>query len=179
LLYIIEVFHSHPKMPQNALKDEVHSAFADVKYPGDENLTIYSEAGRDDDATFQLLRGRSWENCPVAEFMSGDTPIPDLTAEAYHYYLPALLLASISDDDVLVNLTVGSLQFSLDPSNAKSEGEFAYDDTERFNRRINLLTPRQREVVIRVLREHVSRGYSEENSVKNIILRLEVRKDKL
>jgi hypothetical protein len=90
-----------------SLPDDIMAAFADTPYPGDDRLTVYNPSGRDYDETFQLLRGRSWRDMPVVEFICGDTPIPDLTPEAFHYYTPALLLASL-DDTVHANSDIAA-----------------------------------------------------------------------
>jgi hypothetical protein len=137
------------------LREAIRAAFAYVNYPGDNCLTRWRERRSEYDETGNLLRGKTWMECPVNEFISGDTPFPDLTPEAFHYYMPAFLLASI---DLTQHSDVGSsLVFYLNPANAKkSSGEFQYDDTENFNRRMSLFTREQRSVVARVLQEYVA-----------------------
>src|SRR5688572_25646865 len=95
----------------NATIDE---AFADVQYPGDDQLTVYRAEGREYDTTWKLLQGKDWRDMPVFEFMTCDTPIPDLTPQAFHYYLPALLKASF-DVNLSANV-LGSLTFYLNPN---------------------------------------------------------------
>ena len=73
--------------------------FQGVQYPGDDNLTVYDSAGREFDETWQLLRGKAWQDFPVEAFMRGDTPIPDLSPAAFHYYMPALLTAALKGND--------------------------------------------------------------------------------
>ncbi len=148
---------------------EIQMAFADNQYPGDDKLTVYDPAGREYDRTHQLLSGKKWTDFPIAEFLSGDTPIPDLTAHAFHYFLPGLLIASLGNDEAISADIVNTLTFFFSPSNARSEGEFAYDDRERCELRVGLLTSRQRDVVIRVLREYVDRGWLDQGEVEEAI----------
>ena len=145
------------------LTEAIRAAFAGVSYPGDDHLTVYLATGRDYDETFQLLRGKTWADFPVAEFMFGDTPIPDLAPEAFHYYMPALLLASLDLNQECHGNVVSSLTFFLAPSNARlttGEEYLQYDDTENFQRRMALFTRDQRAVLIRVLQEYVALGWA-------------------
>lgn len=157
-------------MTDTSLRDDIVFAFSDTRYPGDDRLTIYAAAGRDHDETFQLLRGRHWRDMPVSEFILGDTPIPDLTAEAFHYYMPALLLGSL-DENVHANSDIaGSLSFYLSPTSArKLKGEFPYDDSEAYNHRMSLFSADQRAAIIRVLEEYVERGWEEEDDIRQTI----------
>ncbi len=148
-------------MTDTSLHDAIVSAFAGNSYPGDDQLTVCDLAGRDYDETFQLLRGKSWREMPVVEFMfgEGDTAIPELTPEAFHYFMPALLLTSL-DEGVQWNSDIAhSLSFYLSPSSARHTGEFAYDNTEEYNRLMSLFTNDQRAVLIRVLEEYVAREW--------------------
>ncbi len=157
-------------MTAMSLHDHIVAAFGDTSYPGDDRLTIYDAAGRSSDETFQLLHGCNWREMPVLEFIHGDTPIPDLTPEAFHYYMPALLLASL-DDTVEANSDIaGSLAFYLSPSSARNTtGEFPYDDTEAYNRRISLFTEDQRAVIIQVLNEYVVHGWQDQDDIRHTV----------
>ena len=77
------------------LTDSIVAAFADNVYPGDTRLTVHGDCPLEYDETRRLLIGRSWQDFPAAEFIMGDTPFPDLSPEALHYYMPALLLATL------------------------------------------------------------------------------------
>lgn len=157
------------------LRDDIQTAFATNVYPGDDRLTVYDIAGREYDETFQLLHGKTWREMPVAEFLGGDTPLPDLTAESFHYYLPALLIASIDDTADFNADIAGKLMFHLSPTSASVGGEFAFDDVERYEHKMSLLTKCQRDVVIRALEEYVARGWSEKNDITKTIARLRER----
>jgi hypothetical protein len=153
-------------MSVHSLEDAIRHAFAENVYPGDEAITVYDPGGHDYDETYKLLRGKTWEQMPVATFIQGDTPIPDLTPDAFHYYMPALLLASLAGDADVAD----SLAFYLSPAAARqTEGEFPYDDTENYNRRLSLFTKVQREAIERVLLEFVARGWIREQDVAETI----------
>jgi hypothetical protein len=154
------------------IESDIRSAFSDLAYPGDEHLTVYNAEGRACDRSFQLLRGRRWEDLPVDEFMSGDTPIPDLTAESFCYYLPALLVASLGSDVLAVN-TADAVQHYLSPESALVGGEFGFDDSARYDRKVALLTKRQRTVIGEVLREYVARGWFKVEKIDRILKRFE------
>lgn len=114
--------------PMPDLNEMIEAAFADVEYPGDDRLTVYGKKGRAYDETWKLLKGKGWREMPVREFITGDTPLPDLTPQAFHYYLPALLRASVTDG--LSVYVLDSLTFYLNPQNARSnDPEFGYDFT--------------------------------------------------
>lgn len=153
----------------DTLLQSIAMAFKEVPYPGDDNLTVYDPAGRGFDETWQLLRGTAWQDFPVEAFMRGDTPIPDLSPAAFHYYMPALLTAALDGDD---DCDVGdSLAFSLSPSSAANvdgPSYTHYDDRKGFRERLALFSPTQREVMIQVLKELAQR-WNDEGSVADAI----------
>jgi hypothetical protein len=155
------------------IEDEIIAAFADVPYSGDDRLTVYLLTGREFDETYQLLHGRHWREMPVVEFMNGDTPIPDLTSEAFHFYIPALLLASLDTNFELYSDVAFTVAYTLSPSSARNTvGKFQFDHTDEYNRRMSLFTISQRAAMIRVLEEYVRRGCEASEDVQRTIDRL-------
>ncbi|MEX0936400.1 MAG: hypothetical protein WDZ59_00965 [Pirellulales bacterium] len=149
-------------MDRAQLREQIVAAFTENQYPGDDRLTWYGtpgpEVGPPYDETFQLLRGRSWREMPVEEFLLGDTPIPDLTPEAYHYYMPALLLASL--DDVACGDVAFTVTFYLSFIPQIHEfGRYSHEYRREYNQRMALFTDAQREVLIRVLEAYVALGW--------------------
>lgn len=141
-----------------ALEERIRAAFAENRYPGDDRLTV----GGSTDESFQVLKGKTWQEIPVREFMSGDTPIPDLTLEAFHYYMPALLIASLHEcADVASALT-----FYLTPSKcAAVSPEHGKECLER----LSVFDAEQREVIADVFRVFVQRGWEDEAGVSEAI----------
>ncbi len=155
---------------RSELLEAIAGAFADCAYPGDDHLTVYDRAGWEYDETRKLLRGKTWQEMPVHEFLSGDTPIPDLTPNAFHYFLPALLIESFGHD---VHDVAGSLTFYLSPSSAKcDEKPYDYDATDEYNERLSRFTPDQLDVIIRVLQEYKRRGWQSATDTDSAINRL-------
>lgn len=155
------------------LRADIESAFENNRYPGDDRLTVYGLSPLEYDETRRLLLGCKWQNMPVEEFLSGDTPIPDLSTEAFHYYMPALLLASIDTSDDINSDVAHSVAFSLMPSNAYVTGEFGYDDREGFRERLALFNRQQRDVMARVVRKFIELDFETEHSVRETIEFLE------
>lgn len=151
------------------LLKSIAAAFENIQYPGDDSLTVYDSAGRECDETWQLLRGRRWQEFPIKEFMCGDTSIPDLSPAAFHYYMPALLTAIVNGgDDCGV---ADSLMFYLSPSSAiNTDGPSYthYDHREDFKERMTLFSPGQREVMIHALEDFARRWNEERHDVEAI-----------
>ena len=150
-----------------ALVKRIHAAFAENRYPGDDHLTVYLRRGRKFDETFQLLRGKTWQEMPVDDFISGDTPIPDLTPEAFHYYMPALLLAALDGCSDLA----GALTFHFTPSFHEQLARQYEEDEHRevFEKRVALFTAEQRRIIADVLREFAHRGWEDANDVREAV----------
>ena len=91
-------------MTTTSIHNEIPSTVADTSYPSDDLLTVCDPSVRDYDGIFQLLRGRSWCEMPAVEFIRGDTPIPDLTPEAFHYGDPV----RCTDFAVAITITLGA-----------------------------------------------------------------------
>ena len=139
-------------------KDIIDRAFADTEYPGDDDLTGYPKEGREYDDTWKLLRGKDWRDMPVYEFMSGDTPIPDLTPRAFHYYLPALLKASLTEGPS--QCVLDSLPFYLNPKSAHSDDpRYGYDCRTEHEQFRSLLSRPQRDAVMTTIDEWHAQGW--------------------
>ena len=157
----------------STFRESIEAAFRGVAHPGDDNLTVYNVEGRKYDETFQLLKNIEWTELPITKFMHGDTPFPDLAPKAFHYFMPAFLLASL-DDTLKVDVS-DSLVFYLSPKYAKrTDGAFPYDNTDGYNDRMALFNSSQRRVIIDVLNEFVRREWFDTDEISTIIDRLEL-----
>ncbi|MCA9182810.1 MAG: hypothetical protein KDA51_15220, partial [Planctomycetales bacterium] len=87
-------------------------------------------------------------------------------AHAFHYYLPAMLIASLGSSAEVSAYLVNALLFYFSPSHASCGGEFAYDDTDRFNFKLRLLSPQQRDAIVQVFERYVDRGWVDEVEVQ-------------
>lgn len=91
-------------MKKEEWQQKVASAFADVPYPGDDN--IGHPEGRDDaDLLTKILRGRSWASLQPDELRWLKANF--MSPQAFHYYLAAYLTADFVDgtDDFFHELT--------------------------------------------------------------------------
>ncbi len=137
------------------LESRIRAAFADSQYPGDDQLTVYDPQGREFDETFRLLRGTAWESVDVQEFLSGDTPVPDLTPKAFCYYLPALLITALKEAPDIANLLV--FYFTPSSSDLFPDAADGLGFRAGLEERLSLLTREQRLLIADVLCEFVDR----------------------
>lgn len=97
-------------LKSNELKQEIEAAFAEVQYPGDEN--IYAEGVEDPDIEKRVLRfkGTHWHEVDSEVLRGLRDGFVFFTPEAFRFYLPAFLIEYINDPDENV---VNSLAFAL------------------------------------------------------------------
>lgn len=92
------------------LREQIAHAFADVPYPGDDNIG-YSHEDYESESITQWLRGRHWSELRLDSLLEHNGSLLFMTDEAYRYYLPAYLLACLEDapdmvyEDLLATLT--------------------------------------------------------------------------
>ncbi len=139
-----------------AIKREIERSFASVPYPGDENITRLDQdtpSGQpyhcdECEEIALLLRNKKWQewkNNPVELIRPpSDQGIPALlTPEAFQYYLPLILLASLTQYEK-ANLLPGNLITIFAPAKENLKNY----QTER----IKLLTKDQLACVLTCLR---------------------------
>ena len=93
------------------LKSQIETAFACVPYPGDHNLT----AQGDDEGVSEYFRRTSWRGHAIPMLRYHSNALSYFTTEAYHYYLPAFLLAELEDPDE-ADTIAESIVFHFSPS---------------------------------------------------------------
>lgn len=94
---------------------KTQAAFADNQYPGDENLVEDSEYWEAINLSEQFKR-KNWKVVPLEVLNRYRFNLSLFTPEAFHYYLPALILASVlfrSEVDTLPD----NLIYNLTPPN--------------------------------------------------------------
>jgi hypothetical protein len=93
----------------------VKEAFGNLAYPGDEHIVSSAELKSNYDEAMKILnffRGKRWQDITLDALIANRDHLPVFTPEAYCYYLPAYMIATISqfaNVDVLSNNTLYSL----------------------------------------------------------------------
>jgi hypothetical protein len=121
---------------------QIEVAFATVPYPGDDRL-VENPADWEAQEIAVAFRGRHWTALPPEVLRCHDSSLTYFTPEAYRFYLPAYLLASLrpydpSIDRIHIHQRV---VWSLTPP--KHNGP----DMDRFLRKVSDLTPEQKVAV--------------------------------
>jgi hypothetical protein len=79
-----------------AIRESIESAFADVPYPGDDNITRCSRPECLECADVaNYFRGRTWHAHTLADLRQYQSDLPLLTPAALQYFLPAYMLVSL------------------------------------------------------------------------------------
>lgn len=126
------------------LKEEIQEAFADVPYPGDDQLVTHTDYF-ERDAIKTFFKGKDWRDINI-EWLSHEYPqdpsacLGFMTPQAFRYYLPAYLLVSIDnlpESDVTPETTVWALTAPETPG----------PDMDRFVARMDGLTKRQAQAI--------------------------------
>ena len=138
------------------LKAEIEAAFADVAYPGDDNL-VETRIPEDLDAAafFKGIKWQDWKEKPGQ--LLGTLPqgyLFFLSPAAFRYYLPLYMIFALTDyfaSDILAGETVSSV--ALGGVDAKIR---AYRE-----RRMSVMTPVQLKVILKYL-EFLRREHGEE-----------------
>ena len=77
------------------LIQEIENAFSDVLYPGETKLALFAEGRGNEEA--EKLRNdfahKHWKSVPLDVLISNRNNLPFLTPEAFHFYLPAFMIA--------------------------------------------------------------------------------------
>ena len=130
------------------LKEAIKAAFADVPYPGDNNITHCPYHCRPCQEIADYFKGRTWEGHSVEELRDHHTALSLFTPEAFQYFLPTFMLASLDSYDK-VNILPDAIRFDF---------EFNLDHRDYFLVRVNRFSPGQRNVIIEFLRYMESKG---------------------
>ena len=119
----------------------IEEAFAGVAYPGDDNLTRCpyecSECGR----VAEFFRGRDPKDLGIAELREHHIALALFTPEAFHYFLPAFMLASLRSYE----------KGDPIPDAVRFHFEYAQECQGHFQVRLSRLTQAQRKAIIEYL----------------------------
>jgi len=82
----------------------IESAWRDVAYPGDNK--IFTPDSHDDEDIVNYFRGTTWRGHEPAKLRAHSSAFTFFTPEAFHYWLPAFMIAAIENPeeaDVIVD----------------------------------------------------------------------------
>ena len=130
------------------LKEAIQAAFADVPYPGDNNITHCPYHCRPCQEIADYFKGKTWEGHSEEELRDHHTALSLFTPEAFQYFLPTFMLASLESYDK-VHILPDAIRFDF---------EFNLDHRDYFLVRVNRFTAAQRNVIIEFLRHMEAKG---------------------
>ena len=131
-----------------SLKEAIRAAFADVEYPGDNNIVRCPYHCRPCEEIVEYFRGKTTEGHSVEDLRDHHTALTLFTPEAFQYFLPAFMIASLesyNDTDIL-------------PDSIRFHFEFNLDHRDHFLVRMTRFSPEQRRVITEFLRHMESLG---------------------
>jgi hypothetical protein len=128
------------------IKETIENAFTNTSYPGDGNLTVHKR-GFDCDDCDELaadFKGRVWSEVPLVVVQWHYEEISLFSPEAYRYYLPAYMLASLDPADSEPARSIpNSVLYSLSKPKTSSKSDL----TTWFYRRVCGFTAEQQSAI--------------------------------
>ena len=130
------------------LNQTIKAAFASVPYPGDNNITRCPYHCKPCQEIADYFKGKGWEGHSVEDLRDNHTALSLFTPEAFHYFLPAFMLASIESYD----------NMDILPDSIRYHFEFNLDHRDYFLVRLERFSDEQRKVIIEFLRYMEKKG---------------------
>jgi len=110
------------------LRQRIRDAFRDVPYPGDGNI-MYD--GPDPELVQMTFEGRHWKELSNEDLVIQSSSICVMTPEAFHFYLPAFLLASLGPPEVADFVLTAIEYMLLEPA---PKGSWLFEDAQLLDR---------------------------------------------
>ncbi|MBI4655176.1 MAG: hypothetical protein HY746_00360 [Elusimicrobia bacterium] len=127
------------------LKKEIELAFADVPYPGDDDLVDGIDPESMDTAEcFKGIKWQDWKEKP-SQFLNPkfNSDLFFLSPAAFHYYLPLYMIFSLTDYEH-ANLFTGEIIMATRPASIEL--------SEYVRKRLEVMTDRQLQIIIAFLK---------------------------
>ncbi len=131
-----------------SLKESIQTAFSEVPYPGDNNIIHCSYNCRPCQEIIDYFKGKTQSGHSVEDLRDHHTALSLFTPEAFQFFLPAYMLASLESYDA-IHLLPDSIRFHFD---------FNLEHRDHFRIRLEHFSPSQREVIIEFFRFMESKG---------------------
>jgi Family of unknown function (DUF6714) len=128
----------------------IEEAFAEVPYPGDDNIADHLDCLECDEIR-AYFRGKSWRDLKFPELRAFHESLPLFTPEAFHYFLPGYMLATLDDLEQAEMIPYSIITIGGYPDDASNAKEEAQENRKRF-------TESQRRAIAAWLREFSRSG---------------------
>lgn len=76
---------------------KIEEAWRDVSYPGDDK--IFTPDSYDDEGIVEYFAGTSWRDHTPSDLRAHSSAFSFFTPEAYHFWLPAFMIAEITNPE--------------------------------------------------------------------------------
>jgi len=124
-------------MNTEELKTLIKKAFKDTPYPVGKLTDTY-----DDEGVSEFFAGKQWENLNAPDLRKHDVALSFFEPEAFRYFLPAFMLAELSDPET-ADVIGESIVFHF-----SKPKEFWI---ESYEKRISLFTRNEKEAIVRFI----------------------------
>jgi hypothetical protein len=131
-------------------RESIESAFAEVPYPGDDNIADHQNCLECEELR-TYLRGKTWKELSFPKLHDFHEALPLLTPEAFRFFLPGYMLAALTNWD-----ESGMIPYSIVQIGGYHDDAWNVRDEARENRKI--FSPRQREAIGSWLKDLIRYG---------------------
>jgi hypothetical protein len=132
-----------------SLSELIQEAFAEVPYPGDDRIADHDCPECEE--VREYFRGKRWCDLQFPELRDRSESLPLLTPEAFRYFLPGYMLATLANWDEADMIPYGIIAIGGHPGDTPERKEAA-------RKILNLFTPVQRQAVAAYLEELARNG---------------------
>jgi hypothetical protein len=130
------------------LKEKILAAFEGVPHPGDDNIASVDTRHPEYRRYAVYFKGKQWNTIDFVEAREMHGALNAFTPEAFHYFLPAFMLASLESYDL----------YDLIPESIRVDLEYVGAHRKHFPVRMAQFTKDQKRVITEFLREMERRG---------------------
>lgn len=130
------------------LKEKILAAFEGVPHPGDDNIASVDTRHPEYRRYALHFKGRQWTQVDLVEAREMHGALNAFTPEAFHYFLPAFMLASLESYDI----------YDLIPESIRVDLEYVGAHRKHFPVRMAQFSKEQKRVITEFLREMERRG---------------------
>jgi hypothetical protein len=127
-----------PDSEQAALVRAIADAFAEVEYPGDVHLIENPRHPEYEELT-EFFRGTTWRSHSAAKLRWHSRALSLFTPAAWHYFLPAFVIADL-EDPLATDVLGGTVRTQFAPTSRQHDFRFA-------SPRMSRLTAEQRKAL--------------------------------